>query len=82
MKTDLNAVLAAVVVVATVLVFLLLGVKTYTHGTGLDAGWGGVFLLVFGAVVGRLRAHEKQKAADAQQAQPPPAVEGVASESN
>lgn len=61
MKTDLNAVLSAVVVVASVVIALLLSVKTYQGGGGLDAGWGGLLALVFGGALGVHKVREGRK---------------------
>lgn len=56
----LNPVLSAVVVICAVLIALLLAVKTYQGGGGLDAGWGTLLALVFGAALGvhHIRKHD------------------------
>ena len=61
------ALLAAVAVVVVLLVLVLLGVRTYQTGAGLDAGWSGVFLLVLGALLGGKTSRDKKAQQDAAQ---------------
>ncbi|MFB9994497.1 hypothetical protein ACFFLM_21300 [Deinococcus oregonensis] len=64
MTQEKGAFLSTVVVITAVVIALLLSVKTYTGGGGLDGGWLALLSLVFGTALGvhNVNAFRKDKA--------------------
>lgn len=69
----MNVFLAAVITVLAVLVTLVLLLKTWQTGAGLDAGWGGFLLFLVGFVARAAFQHGKDSSDGTDTTPNPPA---------